>query len=57
MNEIIIVLLGIVKVIKFFVLGCASIFSLFLIIQLISFRIFKFNLYKWLCYNLINKYM
>ena len=26
-----------------------------LLIQLISYRIFNFNLYKWLCYNLIDK--
>ena len=30
-------------------------FILALLIQLISYRIFNFNLYKWLCYNLIDK--
>lgn len=29
--------------------------ALGLLIQLISYRVFKFNLYKWLCYNLIDK--
>ena len=30
-------------------------FISFLIIQLISYRVFNFNLYKWLSYNLIDK--
>ena len=30
-------------------------FLIFLLIQLISYRVFKFNLYKWLMYNLIEK--
>lgn len=30
-------------------------FLIFLFIQLISYRIFNFNLYKWLMYNLFEK--
>ena len=30
-------------------------FISFMLIQLISYRIFKFNIYKWLMYNLIEK--
>lgn len=32
-------------------------FIIFMTIQLISYRIFKFNLYKYIMYNLIDKYM
>lgn len=32
-------------------------FIAFMLVQLISYRIFKFNLYKWLMYNLIDKQM
>lgn len=32
-------------------------FIVFILIQLISYRVFKFNLYKWLMYNLIDKQM
>ena len=43
-----------------FDIGLLAIYSLigfiaFMLIQLISYRIFKFNLYKWLMYNLIDK--
>lgn len=45
-----------------FDIGLLAIYSLigfiaFMLIQLISYRIFKFNLYKWLKYNLIDKQM
>lgn len=32
-------------------------FIIFMTIQLISYRIFKFNLYKYIMYNLIDKYI
>lgn len=32
-------------------------FITFMIIQLISYRVFKFNLYKFIMYNLIDKYI
>ena len=43
-----------------FDIGLLAIYSLigfiaFMLIQLISYRMFKFNLYKWLMYNLIDK--
>lgn len=45
-----------------FDIGLLAIYSLigfiaFMLVQLISYRIFKFNLYKWLMYNLIDKQM
>ena len=45
-----------------FDIGLLAIYSLigfiaFMLIQLISYRMFKFNLYKWLMYNLIDKQM
>lgn len=56
-----------INLLDFFVLlafdiGLLSIYALigfivFMLIQLISYRIFKFNLYKWLMYNLIDKQM
>lgn len=56
-----------IKLLDFFVLlafdiGLLAIYILigfiaFMLIQLISYRIFKFNLYKWLMYNLIDKQM
>lgn len=57
MNEILIVLLGLFKILKFFGLGILYSFLAFMLIQLISYRIFNKNIYKWLCYNLIYKYM
>ena len=41
--------------IMYMIIICLSSFIIFMIIQLISYRIFKFNLYKWLMYNLIEK--
>lgn len=56
-----------ISLLDFFVLlafdiGLLAIYSLtgfiaFMLIQLISYRIFKFNLYKWLMYNLVDKQM
>lgn len=56
-----------INLLDFFVLlafdiGLLAMYSLigfiaFMLIQLISYRIFKFNLYKWLMYNLIDKQM
>ena len=34
-----------------------SIICLMLFIQLISYQVFHKNIYKWLCYNLIDKYL
>ncbi len=52
--EMLINILFCMAIIPIYVFG---IFAVMLLVQLISFRIFKFNLYKWLCYNLIDKYM
>ena len=57
MEEILIVLLAIFKIIKIFGLGMLLVYITFMLIQLVSYRVFHKNLYKWLCYNLIDKYM
>ena len=46
MSEFLLVLLATFKVIKFFVGGSFLLFIGFLFIQLISYRVFNFNLYK-----------
>ena len=46
MSEFLLVLLATFKVIKFFVGGSFLLFICFLFIQLISYRVFNFNLYK-----------
>ncbi len=46
MSEFLLVLLATFKVIKFFVGGLFLLFIGFLLIQLISYRVFNFNLYK-----------
>ena len=32
-------------------------FIIFMIIQLISYQVFKFNIYKWLIYNLFERWL
>lgn len=46
MNEILIVLIAIIKTLIFFIGGIIGIGLILLGIQLISYKVFKFNIYK-----------
>lgn len=52
MEELAILLFDIGLVLFYLIIG----FIAFFLIQLISYRIFNFNLYKYIMYNLIDKY-
>lgn len=49
-------------ILLFFDLGLITVYAIIafivaMTVQLISYKVFKFNLYKWLEYNLITKYL
>ena len=46
MENLLIVLLGFIKILGFFGLGSLLVLASLLLIQLISYRVFNFNLYK-----------
>lgn len=55
MDKFLIGLLAIFKTLKFFIGGSIIIFAALLLIQLISYRVFNYNIYKKLKYILIDR--
>lgn len=55
MNSVLLILIAIIKVLVFFTGSSIAIFLAFMMIQLISYRVFNYNIYKKLNYRFITK--
>ena len=55
MNSVLLILIAIIKVLVFFIGSSIAIFLAFMMIQLISYRVFNYNIYKKLNYRFITK--
>jgi len=55
MNSILLILTAMFKVLVFFIGSSIVIFLAFMMIQLISYRVFNYNIYKKLNYKFITK--